>query len=479
MTAPARSDKADGDRRLAEGSLEPRRQTIVIAGIGETGEHLAQQFARDGHDVTLVDISVDRLTDLDGLLDVRLCEGHAGRSDVLRRAGVDRADLFVASSGSDGVNIVASLKAREMGAVRVVAVVDEVDLFEDATGIYQGWLGINLVLNTRYLIAHEISKLIRTRGALAVEDFAENRAEMIQFRVGEGSRFAGVPLSDVPLPSECLIVAIRRGNTLMIPRGDDAVHVGDEILVMGRTDRIAEVEAGFGRRRPAGARCVILGGGTVGLALARGLSAFLPDVTLIERDRDRCDFLSRELDRVTVVHGDGTDVDLLTDEGVGTAEVFAAVSGEDEKNIIAGRLAKELGAERCIALVSRNDYDPVCRQLGLEVVLSPRKLVAREVARATLPPGGVLGVTPVLGGAAEFVELSVTVRSRVAHKSLREAGFPRGAVVCSLVGDGGYAIPNGDTVIQPGMRAVVFTHATMRARIAELFQAQAAGGPAT
>jgi len=469
LTRPGGSIKAGNRPDIGRSRLDPKHQTIVIAGIGETGEHLAQEFAREGHDVTLVDISVDRLFDLDGLLDVRLCEGHAGRSDVLRRAGVDRADLFVASSGSDGANIVAALKAKEMGAGHTVAVVDEVDLFEDPSGIYQNWLRIDLVLNTRYLIAHEIDKLIRTRGALAVEDFAENRAEMIQFRVGAGSRFAEVPLSDVPLPAECLIVAIRRGNTLMIPRGDDAVQVGDEILVMGRTDRIAEVEAGFGRRRPAGSRCVILGGGTVGLALARSVAAYLPDVTLIERDRERCDFLSRELERVTVVHGDGTDVDLLTDEGIGAAEVFAAVSGEDEKNIIAGRLAKELGAERCIALVSRNDYDAVCRHLGLEGVLSPRKLVAREVARATLPPGGILGITPVLGGAAEFIEFSVTERSRVAGKPLREAGFPRGAVVCSLVGGAGYSIPNGDTVIEPGMRAVVFTHATMRARIDELF----------
>ncbi len=441
----------------------------MIAGIGETGEHLAQHFAREGHDVTLVDISVDRLSDLDGLLDVRLCAGHAGRSEVLRRAGVSDAHLFFASSGSDGANIVAALKAKEMGAGHTAAVVDEVDLFEDPSGIYQNWLGIDLVLNTRFLIAHEINKLIRTRGALAVEDFAENRAEMVQFRVGQGARFAGAPLSGVPLPAECLIVAIRRGNTLMIPRGEDAVQVGDEILVMGRIDRIAEVEAGFGRRRPGGSRCMILGGGTVGLALARGLSSFLPDITLIERDRERCDFLSRELDRVSVVHGDGTDVDLLTDEGIGATEVFAAVSGEDEKNIIAGRLAKELGAERCIALVSRNDYDAVCRHLGLEVVLSPRKLVAREVTRATLPPGGMLGITPVLGGVAEFIELSVTGRSRVAHKPLREAGIPRGAVVCSLVGPTGYSIPNGDTVIEPGMRAVVFTHATMRARIQALF----------
>ncbi len=442
----------------------------MIAGIGETGEHLAQQFAREGHDVTLVDISVDRLSDLDGLLDVRLCEGHAGRSDVLRRAGVDRAHLFVASSGSDGANIVAALKAKEMGAEHTVAVVDEVELFEDPSGIYHDWLGIDLVLNTRYLIAHEINKLVRTRGALAVEDFAENRAEMIQFPVGQGGRFTDVPLTDVPLPAESLIVAIRRGSMLMIPRGDDSVHVGDEILVMGRTDRIAEVEAGFGRLRPAGRRCAILGGGTVGLALARGLSAFLPDVTLIERDRDRCDFLSRELERVTVVHGDGTDVELLTDEGIGNAEVFVAVSGEDERNIIAGRLAKELGVERCIALVSRNDYEAVCRHLGLEVVLSPRKLVAREVARATLPPGGVQGVTPVLGGVAEFIEASVSERSRVAHKSLRDAGLPRGAVVCSLIGDRGVSIPNGDTLLEPGMRALVFPHTTLRQRIGDLFQ---------
>lgn len=446
------------------------RKSIAIAGIGETGEHLATTFAKEGHDVTLIDISAARLGDIESMLDVRLCDGHAGRTDILRRANVSGADLFIATSGSDGTNLVAALKARQMGAFRTVAVIEEVDLFESPTGIYHDWLGVDLVLNTRFLIAHEIIKLVRTRGALAVEDFAENQIEMVQFRVPRETPLAGTTLKDLPLPRGCLIVGILRDRTFMVPRGDDTVQGGDEILVIARIDHISQVESGFGLNRRGRGKTVILGGGTVGAILAKGLQGLVSDVTIIEHSRDRSDFLSKELEHTAVVLGDGTDVQLLKEEGVSSAEVFAAVSGEDEKNIIAARLAKELGADRCIALVSRPDYADVCAHLGLEVVLSPRNLVAREVRRAMMPPGGILGETPVMGGVAEFIEARATDRSRVAWQSLKEAGFPRGSVVCALYGDHGVTIPDGEAVIEPGMRAIVFCHASLRPRIEELFK---------
>lgn len=447
-----------------------KRKNVTIAGIGEIGEQLAITFAKENHNVTLIDISGERLSSIDGQIDVSMCVGHAGDTEVLRRAGVANADLFIATSNKHEANVIAALKAKHLGARKTVALVEDVTYFEQPTGIYHNWLGLDLVLNTRFLIAHEIGKLIRTRGALAVEDFAENRTEMVQFRVDRETDYTERPLSELTLPRECLIVAIKRGHTLMIPRGDDSVHIGDQILVLGRIDKIPELEEAFGRGRAAGRKSVILGGGTVGYVLARSLGGIVPDVTLIEKDYARCEFLSRELDNVAVIHGDGTDVDLLQEEGVGSAEVFAAVSGEDEKNIIAARLAKELGTERCIALVSRPDYTEVCQHLGLEAVMSPRRIVTREVMRAMMPGGGLIGVTPVMGGIAEFVEIAATESSPVAGKSLKSAGFPRGSVVCALMSGSTYVIPHGETVIEPGMRAIVFTQAAIRSRVESLFR---------
>lgn len=446
-----------------------RRRNIVVAGLGDIGEHLATVFARRGHDVTVVDLSEERLSAVQSAAEVRTCLGHAASAETLNQVGVADVDLFVATTGLDAVNVVAALKARSLGARKTAAVVEEVEYFDDSSGIYRGWLGMDLVLNTRFLVAHEIHKLIRTGGAVAVEDFAENRVEMVQFRVATETPFVERPLNQVPLPLECLVVAIKRGRSLIIPRGDDAIHLGDEVLVIGRTEQIAALGDALGRGPSRHPKTIILGGGMVGFVLARSLQGLGPDITLIERDRARCDFLARELPGVTVLYGDGTSADLLHEEGIETAEVFAAVSGDEERNIIAARLAKELGASRCIALVSRPYYVEVCRHLGLEVVPGPAQIVAREVVRA-LMPAGVLGSTVVMGGAAEFMEVLVPAGASVAGRRVRDAGFPRGSMVCALMEGSRFVIPRGDTVIEAGMRAVVFTLAQVRSEVERLFR---------
>lgn len=446
-----------------------RKYNVVVAGVGDIGEHLAVGFARRGHDVTVVDVSEDRLVAVQSVAEVRVCTGHAASTAVLNQVGTEDADLFVATTGQDAVNLVVALKARSLGAKKAVAVVEEVEYFDDWSGIYRGWLGMDLVLNTRFLVAHEIHKLIATGGAIAVEDFAENRIEMAQFRVATETSWVERPLNQLPLPRECLVVAIKRGRGLIIPRGDDAIHIGDEVFVIGRTEQVALLGDALGSGPASRQKTIILGGGTVGYVLARSLQGLVPDITLIEWDRARCDFLARELTQVAVLHGDGTDADLLHEEGIETCGVFAAVSGDEERNIIAARLAKELGAARCIALVSRPYYVEVCRHLGLEVVPGPAQIVAREVMRAMMP-AGVLGSTSVMGGVAEFLEILVPAGSRVAGRRVRDVNFPRGSMVCALMEGPKFIIPRGETVIEAGMRAVVFSLHQVRADVERLFR---------
>lgn len=459
------SNQAD---QLFKGNQLSESRKIVIAGTGAIGGHLAKVFSREGHDVTIIDISADQLYFVDEIPQEKRFVGNLGNTRTLQDAGVADADIFIASSSRHEVNVIAAIKAKSIGAKKVAALVEDVIYFDNPSGIYRDWLGIDLVLNNRFLVAAEIGKLIRTRGALAVEAFAENRTQMVQFRVNNETAFTDKALKDLNLPSESLVVAIKRGPTLMIPGGDDSVRQGDEVLILGRVDKIAQLEKAFGRGKVAGRKTVILGGGTVGYVLARQLSGLVPNITMIEKDRPRCEFLSRELDSVTVIHGDGTDVDLLQEEGIGSAEIFAAVTGQDEKNIIAAKLARDLGAERCIAMVSRPDYTEVCKHLGLEVVLSPRKIVLREMVRALLP-SGIISITPVMGDVAEFVEFAVSDRSLVAGKKLSAAGFPGGSVVCALLDGKEFKIPWGETEIQPGMRAIVFCHKAIRPRVDALF----------
>jgi trk system potassium uptake protein TrkA len=284
------------------------------------------------------------------------------------------------------------------------------------------------------------------------------------------TQFTGRPLRELRLPEQTLVVAASRDSELMIPGGDDSINAGDEVLILSTVDKVPFVEKIFGRGRADGHKTVILGGGTVGTALARQLSGRAGSITVIERDWARCENLSRELDRTTVIYGDGTDAELLKEEGVGKAEVFAAVTGGDEQNIIAATLARDLGADRCIAKVSRAGYEGVCKHIGLDMARSPDRIVYREIIWALLP-FGVLSVTPVLDGAAEFVEVAASSGSPVAGKLVVDAGFPPGSVLCALFDDGRFSIPHGSTQIRPGARAIVFCRKSVRQVIDGLFGA--------
>lgn len=441
---------------------------IVVGGAGVIGGYLANSFAREGYHVTVVDINADQLFHIEQIPQERRVVGNLVVTETLKKAGVADADIFIASSNHHEANALAALKAKSLGARKVVALIEDASYFDEPVGIYRNWFGIDLVLNTRFLVAAEIAKAIRTRGALAVDAFAEHGTEMIQFTVGSATPFTNKPLKELRLPEHMLVVAINRESRLMIPCGDDAVLPGDEVLILGHVGKIATIERMFGRARVPGRKTVILGGGTVGQALARQLSGLVPNIVVIEKDRPRCEILSRDLDRVTVIHADGTDADVLMEEGVGSAEVFVAVTGGDERNIIVARLAKDLGASRCIAMVSRSGFGGVCRHIGLEVVRSPDKIVLRELVRALIP-SGVIGVTPVMDGAAEFVEIAVSPDSPVAGKLVADAGFPAGSVLCALVEGADFNIPDGCSEIKAGARAIVFCHSSVRPAIDHMF----------
>ncbi|HNZ04354.1 MAG TPA: Trk system potassium transporter TrkA [Myxococcota bacterium] len=440
---------------------------IVVGGAGVIGGHIANSFAREGYDVTVVDINADQAFHADEIPQERRIVGDLISTDTLRRAGVADADIYVASSNHHEANALSALKAKSLGAKRVVALIENVAYFDDPVGIYRDWLGIDLVLNTRFLVATEIARSIRTKGELSLDVLAEHGTETIQFKVGAGAEYVGRPLRELRLPSHTLIVAVTRDSELVIPDGDYAVMPGDDVLLLSRVENIQAVERRFGAQGRKSRKTVILGGGTVGLAVARQL-ADLSNIVVIEKDRPRCELISREVDRVTVIHADGTDAEIMLEEGVGTAEVFAAVTGGDERNIIAARLARDLGAARGIAMVSRSGFGPVCRHIGLETVRSPDQIVLREIVRALIP-FGVIGSYPVLGGIAQFVELAVAPDSAVAGRTVAQAGFPSGSVVCALVDKDSFTIPDGHSVIVPGSRAIIFCRSEIRDVIDRMF----------
>ena len=443
---------------------------VVVVGMGETGRHIAQVLVHEGHNITVVDSNPESLARAEEAFDVMVLRGHGASGKLLNQLDLKNTDLFVAVTNQSEVNLIAAHRAAEMGARRTVARSDELAYFDDDRGLVTGMMGIDLVINPYTLVAREIHKIVRSLSALSVEDFADNRVEVIQLAIDKNTTGMGKPLKALVLPESSLIVAIVRDDELIVPGGNDYYQVGDDVYVVGLTESMNAVEKVFGRRRKQFTRkAMIIGGGKIGLYLARTLEREGLDVVLIDRDRDECQRLARQLHRTVILNADGTDVHLLEEEGVESVDVFIAVSKEDEVNLMASLLAKDLGAARCVALVHKPDYTAVCERLGIDVTISPRLAVAKQVLKY-VREGEVISISRILDGAGEFLEFLVPPDARITGVPLRDVNFPRGAVVCAGLGKEGTFVPRGDHHLSAGDRVVVFTLPQVRHDVERLFR---------
>ncbi len=443
---------------------------IVIVGMGEVGKYVSSVLVGEGHNVVIIDVDPNALAAAEESLDAMVLEGHGANVRTLREAGIQNADLFIAVTDHDEVNMLSAIRARDMGADATIARVADPKYFEEERGSFTGLMGIDLVVNPDALVALEMHKIVRSANAVAVEDFADNRVEMIQLPVDEGTFVVNRPLKDIKLPANTLVAAIIRDDDVMVPGGTDVIRAEDELLIVGRVERIPEVEKLFDReRRRFTRRVIIVGGSQVGATLAHALEQDGIEVVLIDRDRARCQELSRFLKGSVIINGDGTNVDLLKEERVDVCDAFVAVSGRDEVNVMTSLLAKNLGAQRVIALVHKPDYSDVCEQLGLDATLSPRREVAKQVLK-WVRAGEVVGITPILEGKGEFLEFIVPAEARIVGKPIRQIDFPRGANICAVSDSERAYVPRGDDVIGAGDRVIVFTTPRNRNAVERAFR---------
>ncbi len=443
---------------------------IVIVGMGEVGRHISNVLVGENHNVVIIDMDKEALATAEETIDAMFLRGHAGNLSTLREAGAGSADLFVAVTDNSEANMIGAIRAKQLGAQKTIARVSDPAYFEEHRGIIAGMLGIDLVINPQALLALEMHKIVRSTNAVAVEDFADNRVEMIQLPVEDVGLAINRPLRDVKLPSNTLIAALVRNHELLVPGGDDVILPGDEVLAVGRIDQIPQVEKLFKReRRRFTKRVVIVGGSLVGANLAEALAKDGIEVILIDKDRKRCVELSERLANVVILHGDGTDVHLLEEERMDHIDAFVAVSGEDEVNLMASLLARDLGAPRVVAIVHKPDYGPIVERLGIDSFLSPRIEVAKQVLKY-VRAGEVVGITPILEGKGEFLEFIAPNDGRIVGKPLHEIDFPKQANICAVVNQSGAVVPSGDSIIEPGDRVVVFTTPENRRAVEKAFQ---------
>ena len=441
---------------------------IVIIGLGEVGRHLIHVLEQDGHDIVAVDRSAEAVRYIEEHHDVMTLTGYGASESVLESAGIQRADLLVAVTDHDEVNLIAALAARQAGAKKAIARTGGTEWAKNRQGVRYGLLGVDVAINPSVLVAQELVKIARSHGAVEVIDLAQDRIELVQIELTNDARFLHRPISSVPLPRDTLIAAIVRDGDLFVPGGADALQPGDRVYLLGRPSGIPDAEDLFTSNREARRACIV-GGGVTGEMVARSLAEEGADVLIIESDRERAEELSATLDGVTVLHGDGTDTRLLHEEEVGTYDLFAAVTYDDELNLMAALLAQRLGAGRTAAMVHRPDYMPIYRQLGIDIVVSPRSVASDHILRYCRR-AELKSLTVLQNGQAEVLEILARKGSRVIDSPLSDLSLPRGTLIGAIVHEDSVLVPRGDSVIQAGDTVIVLATTAARATVERLFR---------
>jgi trk system potassium uptake protein TrkA len=429
--------------------------SILIVGGGDIGAILAERLAAERKDVVVVEASEARVRELRDALDVQVVHGSGAHPGVLREAGLDDAEMLIAVTDSDEVNLVCCLVASRQSVIPTkIARVRQPDLAEAVPELFDD--PIDLSINPEEEAAHWVMNLLRVPGAAGVLEFAGGKVRVVSFAVDRPCDAEGLALYELKpkLDVDCNVVAISRGGRLLIPDGRTKLERGDLVYAAGQPEALGAFAELLGKQAGEARRVVISAGGNVTFYLARALEREDLAPKIIEPDAERCKFLVDRLQRSVVLQGKGTDQELLREENVGNADAFVALGRDEEDNILSALLAKRAGAQRVIALVNKLPYSSLVTQIGVDAVVSPN-LAAVSAILHFIRRGKVVSVTTVGEEAAEALEIVALETSELVGKPLREAGL-QGAVVGAIVRGEDVIIPAGDDRIEVGDHVVVF-----------------------
>lgn len=430
---------------------------IIIIGAGEVGHFLAKGLSTESKDVTVIDCDENRLAAIKENLDVQTVHGNGSSLKILRRAGVESADILIAVTSSDQDNMLACMIAKVyFNPERVIARVRN-DEFTAAPILQK--MSINMAISPEREAAEKILKLLRIPNASEVLDFEQGKVWLVGYQVDQSSPLIGRSLKDMGdlRESSVLLTAIMRDERVQIPKGDDMLEPGDTVYAIAPYDRLNYLKQFFAREAPETERIVIIGGSMIGKYLAQKLEKENVSVKLIEPDMARCHYLSEVLDHTVVLHGDPTQIDFLLEENMDDMDVCIAVSDDEQTNLVVSLLAKRLGARRTVCSVVKSELIPVANSIGIDAVISPR-LTAASAMLQFIRQGDVLSVGTLRDNEAEAIEVLAQATSNIVNKPLHQLNFPKDAIIAAIIRDNDeIVIPQGNDMIIAGDRVIIFT----------------------
>jgi trk system potassium uptake protein len=445
---------------------------ILIVGAGNTGRNLATRLCQMHHDIVVVDPNQTRLDELEGEADLLTVCGSGCSPAALTRAEISKADLMIAVSNRDEVNILSCQIAHAAKVKHKVARISDPSL---SRADWLDWqqLGVDLMISHKEEAAHEIAQIVQNPGALEIIELLDGRVKVVGIRIDEHSRLLDgtlVQIREADLFGRLRFIAVMRNAELLIPRGDTRLMVGDNVYIALRPADLSAMLAWAYPQKPSYGKVVIAGGGDMGMELARNLDASSLSTSLLEKDSARADFCACELNKVLVLNGDASDQETLASTGIGQDTAFIAITGDEELNIVSCILADKLGAGFTLAQVTKPEYVPIIKTLSLlDRVVSPHlsmiNAILHFIRGHNVKSAALMHKLP-----GELLQIDVPAKHRWIGKAIRDVKAPKGALIVTALRDGKIHVPTGEYQIGAGDQLVIFCKPETVERIEKAFK---------
>ena len=441
---------------------------IVIFGANEVGCLLATQLFED-HDIIVIDKEENR-TDEFKKLDIEFIFGNASNIEILEKINIKDADVFIACTGMDEANIVACLTVKRMSMAKTACFVSKEEYIESLGLIkgseYHSELMIDSVIWPEALLTQEIFRIITVPDAIDVENFAHGKARLLEYRIKQESILLGKQIKDCSFPDETLVVGITRNNELFIPSGLTTFEEGDKVIFMGAATSLdilaREVFSDINKVKSVG----IIGGGNVGLMLAKDLERANIRTKIIEKNYKRCEFLTENLKKTLILNGDGTDLELLQQEEFNEFDVLICVTNNDEKNLLCSLLAKQLGVKKVITRVSKSANIGLFEKVGIDVAMSPKEAAIDEINNVLIETDIDILAT-VEQGQGEVIDIYIPETYK--DTKVMDLRLPHKAIIGIIRRGSKVIIPKGDTLVRAKDSLIVFTMAEHSSAVKDYF----------
>jgi trk system potassium uptake protein TrkA len=446
------------------------KKRIIIAGAGEVGKYLAKMLSKENHNITVIDTDNERLAAIGSQYDLLTILGSGSSFATLEDAKIKGADLFIAVTHSEEVNLISAVLAKRLGAKKTIARIDNLEYIHPLRRMHFINMGVDRMIYPEKIAAKEIISLIRQTGTNQIFEFSGGRLKLFVVTLDDDAPIVNMSLKEASAFTNRIdyrAVAIERDNKTIIPSGDDVLKSGDNVYVITSPEGIDSLLKNSGKEEEKIEHVMIIGGSRIGQKVAKELSSTCR-VKLLEFDEKKALELAEKLDRCLVLHGDGRNLDLLVEEDIQEMDAFIAVTGDSETNILACALAKKFGVNRTIAEIENFDYFDIAAKMGIESIINKKLSAASHIYTFTMN-AEVAAIKCLTGTDAELLEFVVNDHAKITKDLLRNINFPEEAIVGGIIRGTKSFIAKGDTHIKVGDKVVVFSLPSALQKVEKFF----------